>query len=321
MATLKEISKLTGVSATTISRVLNRDETISVSPETSRSIFDAAYSLGYRSPRKRKQLEKTTLIGVADWRVLPDSTQNACIRSLRYYADMESSNCSLDFVPLKKNEVRKTEGIIAFGELSDDELDLLKQSSPYILLVNGEKFSDQFDQIYVDLNSSWERAMKYLIQDCGRTNVGYIGGKYDGDGYSIGYRRKDKLVSLLEQHGIYDPSCILVEDFSEEAGFRMVERLISQKSGIDALIIGSDRIAVGAIRALSDKGVRIPADIELVIYQDVHTAQLPAVDCAVLMAYPNILWQKAIQMILERIRGRVEIVTTVIYPQIHIIAH
>lgn len=47
MVTLKDISKRTGVSATTISRVLNNDETIAVSEETKRAIFETAYELGY----------------------------------------------------------------------------------------------------------------------------------------------------------------------------------------------------------------------------------------------------------------------------------
>lgn len=47
MATLKDISVATGISVSTISRVLNRDETISVSTQTEQRIFEVAQQLGY----------------------------------------------------------------------------------------------------------------------------------------------------------------------------------------------------------------------------------------------------------------------------------
>lgn len=57
MATLKDIAGVTGISISTISRVLNRDETISVTPQTSDKIFAAAKALGYVPSRSRAKAE------------------------------------------------------------------------------------------------------------------------------------------------------------------------------------------------------------------------------------------------------------------------
>ena len=53
MATLKDIAAATGISTSTISRVLNRDKTISVSAQTQQRIFDVARELGYVPVRSR----------------------------------------------------------------------------------------------------------------------------------------------------------------------------------------------------------------------------------------------------------------------------
>ena len=68
MATIKDVAQSAQVSATTVSRVLNRDDNMSVTPEVRMRIFQAAHALGYVSPRQRRAAaEKTKLIiGVAD---------------------------------------------------------------------------------------------------------------------------------------------------------------------------------------------------------------------------------------------------------------
>ena len=54
MATIKDIAQLAGVSATTVSRVLNYDESFSVTEETRRRILEAAVTLDYQKKPKRR---------------------------------------------------------------------------------------------------------------------------------------------------------------------------------------------------------------------------------------------------------------------------
>lgn len=73
MATIKDVAQAAQVSAAAVSRVLNKDDNISVTPEVRARIFQAAHALGYVSPRQRKAAEHKThlVIGVADWRDHP----------------------------------------------------------------------------------------------------------------------------------------------------------------------------------------------------------------------------------------------------------
>ena len=83
-----------------------------------------------------------------------------------------------------------------------------------------------------------------------------------------------------------------------------------------ALIVGSDMIAYGVLEALREAGRQ--RELRLLIYQDIPSVKLPEGRYALLKVYPNILWQKAIQMLIEQIKGRTETITTVITPKLFI---
>ena len=165
----------------------------------------------------------------------------------------------------------------------------------------------------MDLDLAWERALPYLA---GAESIGYIGGVFRGDGYMIGLRRKESVVALLKRLGKYQPSHMRVGEFSRDAGYRMMREMIAEGDCPKAVIVGSDMIAAGVLDALQEAGIVSGRDIRLLIYRDVPSAQLPAGEYAVLNVYPNILWKKAIQMLLEQLHGRTETITTVITPKL-----
>ncbi len=313
MATLKDISKRTGVSSTTISRVLNNDDTIAVSDETKRAIFETAYELGYMPPRRRKQLANTLKIGVADWKVIVNAGQDENLKALKFFSETAAPGQKIEYIRMEPGETADVDGVLAFGELTQSEIALLQKSSRYITFINGGTRGTDNDCIQVDLDLAWERALPYLAD---ADSIGYIGGLFQGDGYMIGMRRKETVISLLRRLGKYRPSHIQIGDFSRDTGYHRMRDMIAQGNHPKALIIGSDIIAVGVFDALREAGLVIGRDIRLLIYQDVPSASLPAGEYAVLNVYPNILWKKAIQMLLEQLHGRTETITTVITPKL-----
>lgn len=313
MATLKDISGRTGVSATTISRVLNNDETIAVSEETKRLIFEAVYELGYIPPRRRKQLEGTLRIGVADWMVLVRAEQDENLKALHFFSETVAPGQKIEYIRMRQGESAQVDGILVFGELTPEEVSHLLEASHYITFINSGSRRDDFDRIQVDLDLAWERAIVYIAE---AARVGYIGGVFQGNGYQIGLRRRENAVSLLKRLGKFSPELIRGGDFSEETGYRQMRDMLQSDACPQALIIGSDIIAAGVLRALREAGRQ--KDIRLLIYQDIPSVNLPEGRYALLKVYPNVLWQKAIQMLIEQIKGRTETITTVITPKLFI---
>lgn len=313
MITLKDISQRTGVSPTTISRVLNNDETLAVSEETKRAVFETAYELGYISPRRRKQLENTLRIGVADWKIIVHPGQDEHLKALKFFAESIAPKQKIEFLRMEQGASPQVDGILAFGDMNDEEVAALQRSSKYITFINGSPRSSNIDRVQVELEPAWAQAGGYLAD---AEHIAYIGGTFQGNGYAIGLRRKRMAEDLIQKQGKYQPALIRLGEFSEEAGFRMMQDLLSGQPRPEALIVGSDILASGVLRALSEAGLESGRDIRLLVYQDIQAAQLPQGKYTVLRVYPNILWKKAIQMLLEQLHGRTETITTVITPRL-----
>ena len=141
MATIKDVAQAAQVSTAAVSRVLNKDDNISVSPEVRARIFQAAHVLGYVSPRQRKAAEHKThlVIGVADWRIIRPDRHNVRLSSLSCLVQMMTDQYEVTFVRLTFGEPQKVDGIIALGVFSEKEIDFLRSLSFAIVFVNSNQ--------------------------------------------------------------------------------------------------------------------------------------------------------------------------------------
>ena len=154
MATIKDVAQAAQVSTAAVSRVLNKDDNISVSPEVRARIFQAAHVLGYVSPRQRKAAEHKThlVIGVADWRIIRPDRHNVRLSSLSCLVQMMTDQYEVTFIRLTFGEPQKVDGIIALGVFSEKEIDFLRSLSFAIVFVNSNQHNYGFDQVQVDFD-------------------------------------------------------------------------------------------------------------------------------------------------------------------------
>ena len=153
MATIKDVAQAAQVSAAAVSRVLNKDDNISVTPEVRARIFQAAHALGYVSPRQRKAAEHKThlVIGVADWRIIRPDRPNVRLSSLSCLVQMMTDQYEVSFVRLTFGEPQKVDGIIALGVFSEKEIDFLlkkleKRHSSTIKIMGKQTMGALLDQ-------------------------------------------------------------------------------------------------------------------------------------------------------------------------------
>lgn len=183
MATIKDVAQAAQVSAATVSRVLNKDEQICVSPQVRARIFQAAHALGYVSPRRERAAEhkRRLVIGVADWRIIRPDRHNVRLSSLSCLVQMMSDQYDVIFVRLSFNQPQAVDGIIAFGAFSKTEIDFLRTLTFSIVFVNSDQHNYEFDQVQVDFDRGLEDAVAYLLDQKRYTDIGYIGGIYNGE--------------------------------------------------------------------------------------------------------------------------------------------
>ena len=238
MATIKDVAQAAQVSAAAVSRVLNKDDNISVTPEVRARIFQAAHALGYVSPRQRKAAEHKThlVIGVADWRIIRPDRPNVRLSSLSCLVQMMTDQYEVSFVRLTFGESQKVDGIIALGVFSKKEIDFLRSLSFAIVFVNSNQHNYEFDQVQVDFDRGQEKMVSYLLDQKRYTGLGYIGGIYDGPNGRIGAHRLAAIQRILEERGQYDPSTFHVGEISRESGYALAKKAVEEHTLAEAVL-------------------------------------------------------------------------------------
>lgn len=305
MATIKDIAKLAEVSPTTVSRVLNQDETMVVSQEIKMKIFRIAHELKYVSPRMRHTQEKEKIvIGVADWHIVRSDRPNVHLSSLNCVADTLSAGVKIEFVRMNKEKTDRYDGIIAFGMFTEEEMDRLRLQSIAVVFINSDDKDYQYDSIVMDFDRGIRESLEYLINKREYRSVGYIGGLYENENVRIGYRRLNCVRKTFDQYGCLDEENIYVGELSKESGYALAKEAIASGHLPEAIILGSDEIAEGAIEAFQETRLRIPKDIAIVIYEDIKTMESKWEDFTRVQMFPDIVWETAIKLLLEQIRNQ-----------------
>lgn len=302
MATIKEIAKLAHVSAATVSRVLNQDETLSVTPEVKNQIIKIAHELKYVPPKMRHaKRDRQIVIGVADWHIVRRDRLDVSITSEDILSGSIAQKADIAFLRLIYGEVKQVDGIIAFGLFSEVEVDFLRSLSTEILFVNSDKKDYEFDQIIMDYEQGLNDMVHYLMDEKEYRSIGYIGGIYEDDMVRIGVRRLNGLKQILQKKDRYREDYFKVGEISHENGYTLTKEMLLTKDVPEVLILGNDEVAEGALEAIKELKFRIPKDVAVVVYRDIETLSTKYPTYTSLRMLPDIVWTTAIKLLLERI--------------------
>ncbi|EXG84631.1 transcriptional regulator [Clostridium sp. ASBs410] len=303
MATIKEISQLADVSIATVSRVLNQDDTIVVSPEVKKRIFRIAHELKYVPPRRRHaQKERGIVIGVADWHIIRKDRTNIRLSSLDLIVKSMSGKNDVRFERLDKNQPGQYDGIMAFGVFSEEEMEFLRMQSFAIVFINSDPKDYEYDSIVMDFNKGIHEMLDYLMDQKKYCSVGYIGGIYEEGQVRIGYRRLEGIRGAFMQRGFYEEGNFYIGDISRESGYHLAKQAIQSGRLPEAVLLGSEEVAEGALEAFQDAGLRVPKDVAVVIYKDIETLESKWPSYTKVRMFPDIVWQTAIKLLLEQIQ-------------------
>lgn len=314
MATIKEIALLAQVSMATVSRVLNQDDTISVSNEVKNKIFNIAHELGYIPPKKRRlSMEKGITIGIADWHIIRQDINNIRIMD---YISIASRFCKdpVEFKRLSYETETQVDGIIALGKFSEDEVTKLKKQSYCILFINSERQDYQYDRIIMDYAEGLMQMVNYVLDTKQYESLGYIGGYYERDNLVIGKTRHQSLIKILQTKGKYNEKQFFIGDLSKESGYRLAKKAIVDQNLARAILLGNDQIAEGVLEAFEEEGIRVPEDVDIILYKDIETVKSKVLNYTAVDMIPNFVWETAIKLLVERITGARSETMTVILP-------
>ncbi len=313
MATIKQIAQEVGVSNATVSRVLNKDATLSVSAEVRERIFAVSHALGYVPARLRKlSLEAGIVVGVADWHILPPESTNAMLSEFERMAK-QYCKTPVQFRPLRMGEAQAVDGVLALGRFYPEEVEFLKQQSFSTLFVDSNQKGYAFDRVLIDHVNGIEEAIA-ACRAKGYETFGALSGIYQKDGVTIGKTRARTFAELLTKANLARPEAILTGEMSKASGYKMAQQLLAQPTLPRALFLSSEAIVPGVLEALEAAGKKVPQEVDVMVYCDILTHEPLVRTLPTVQIYTDAMWEMAIRTLMERIAGKRSERVTLLFP-------
>ena len=277
---IKDIAQEAKVSSATVSRVFSGGA--HVSEQTREQVMEIARRQGYEPKAYHKRLQARTLnplvgIVVADLR-------NPFFLEMIEWIEAVLAREGIDTVICNSNESTQKEirilsmlkskvnGIIIspISENAEYNIEFLRELSASgmpVVLIDRDIKGSGFDGVFQDNYNLSVECVEALLR-AGHTHIATIAGPISS---KPGVERLNGYMDALSAHGIpARKEYIAYGDFKTESAYQLTSELLENCPEITALFCSNNMMAVGAIRAIYDKGMRIPQDIALIAPGSVH---------------------------------------------------
>ena len=311
--TAREVAEKLGISTMTVSRVMN--DRANVDEETRRKVLETAQELGYSPDHIAKSLvlRMTRTIGV----VVPEITHSffpEAIRGIeevaytaRYHLILTHSaeDAEREKDALLTLESKRVDGILISTAQRVGDHDLYKQiiriGVPIVFFdrcVPGIGASC----VSIDDEESARRFTEHLV-DHGYTRIAHLSGPQK---VSIGRTRLNGFKMALQTRKVpYDKALVVEAGFQESDGYNAMNQLLNlpKERQPRAVVAVNDPAAFGAIKAILERGIRIPEDIAIVGFSDDIRAELMPTPLTTVRQPAYDVGKRAAQKLLAYIEG------------------
>ncbi len=309
--TIKDISRLSGYAVGTVSRVLNGHP--SVSEEARRKVMAVVEEHNFKLNNNAKHLKQQSRSGIS---IIVKGTQNMLFAgimerlqrlikekgfaSLIYYIDEDDNEVEQ---ALQVWRERHPMGILFLGsnlETFRRHFEPLK--IPCVLVTNSaaELGFPNLSSVGTDDAAASEFAVKHLIS-LGHRNIAILGGKMDAS--NMARIRFNGCMRAVKQHHIpFDEERQYgVARFSLEGGYQAMSKLLDRCPNLSAVFATSDVIAMGAMRAIHDRGFRVPEDISLMGFDGLELVRYLNPELCTIRQHKEMIADRSVELLLKAI--------------------
>ncbi|WP_018924051.1 LacI family DNA-binding transcriptional regulator [Salsuginibacillus kocurii] len=282
MPTISDVAKLSGLSKSTVSRVLNNYP--HVSEEKKKRVQKAMAELEYTpNPSARKMRGAlTTTIGVVVTRIVNPffSYLVNAIEQVAYeqgyqvvvFQSNEDKEKELSFLQLMQN--KQLDGIIMASIENDEEvIEAYLAYGPIVFVNEYIQHMNTIPSVRIDHLSAAYEGVKHLLAQ-GHRRIAYCtGGLFEHRGQSddrnVGYQK-----ALAEKGIEVDPQLVFVNKHTIEDGESVGRTIFQMEKQPTAVFTGSDEVAAGVIAAAHDLEKHVPKDLAVVGFDDQPLAKI-----------------------------------------------
>jgi len=278
MATLRDVAGLARVSTTTVSRLLSGDPGLVIPEETRDRILRAAEQVGYVSKSKPRSIGRFGIqrvgivaLGNEQW-----ERDDPYFRSIRRGIEQESrrlgfsESVHVDWFEQIQSYVQfnNFDGLIVVGD-NRVAAEHFRHRDQRVVFVDHCPDIDRYDSVVVDFARATYSVLDHLTA-LGHTRIAYMGGVRD---YGMEDARLHEYRGYMAFKGRYRREDEHIADgWLISSGYDMAQECMSQGNLASAFMIASDPMAIGAIRAFTEAGIRVPEDVAVVGFDDVDVA-------------------------------------------------
>ena len=301
-----DVADFCGVSHQTVSRVVNN--TGSVSDKTREKVLAAIDELGYQPNLAAKALAtgKTKTIGVLSF----DSTlygPTAMLHSIQVAARDAGYQVVLNSVSsLSNSDISDGIGLLAKANvdgvivisprsaMADTKLQL-ETRAPVIFTETQDR--EPFGMVDVDQVGIGSMATEYLLA-LGHTQIAHIAGSAD---WLAAKRRRSGFATTMAKNSL-TPAGISQGDWTPKSGYEATKALLGEAK-FTAIFVANDAMAIGALKALNEAGVKVPDQVSLVSVDDSAEAEYMQPSLSSVRQQFDLVGQALIERLLDEIDG------------------
>lgn len=304
MVTINDIAKIANVSASTVSRVLNGKGRISEAKK--KEILKIANELNYVPNYHAKCMIKESVFTIGF--IAPDITNpffaevtKGIESALLNKALLILADSFRDFRREKEMaEMFKENGVkgIIFGNsrIEDDFVEYISKFLP-VVIFDKEYKSNKIASVLLDNRYGAFVATKHLL-DNGCQRVIHFGGTGE---LLVSVQRAEGYKEAMKQAKL--DSKILEVGYDEKNGYEKMKEMLEKSERMDGVFCVNDLVALGAIRALKEKGIRIPQDVAIVGFDDTHLCNYVSPPLTSIRQSAEEMGKVAAKILMELING------------------
>lgn len=314
-ASIRYISELTGFSPATVSNALNHKK--GVNAKTAAEVFRVAKEVGYINENSISKIKLVTFKkngSIIDdtpfFPTLISGFEQEC-RQCGY----EMVLCNLDerdsdYEHQVKNLVQDSESasVILGTEMMGGELNPFRYARSPVVILDYWQDSMDFSGVLINNFDSAKKAVEYLIEQ-GHREIGYIRGAYRINGFKVkgqGYQsamRKYKLE--VKNHYIITLSTTLNGAYQDMLAY------LDKEPGLPtAFFVDNDMIALGAMKALQERGYKVPDDVSIIGFDDLPFSEISYPPLTTLRVPNKEMGRLAVRRLIDMIQNPGEVVVT-----------
>ena len=311
MATIQDVVRASGVSVATVSRVLN--DSPNVLPATREKVLAAIRELDYHPNRLAKQFrtQRTNCVLVLLPRI-GDSFYSEILKGIDtvaaeagYHVFITNTGNSTELARFSYESLiqKQYDGIIDFSAcLPKEYMEEIAGQNPVVVACRYLS-NVSVPNVTID-NMAASREMTEYMLNLGHQRIAYISSNLELALYRsrlYGYRE------ALEARGIpVDERIICAANPDIQGGYDAVIQLLRSGERFTAIVASGDTQAVGAIKALQDRSLRVPEDVAVCGFDDIELSALLSPTLTTIRQPRNLIGRQSMEKLLGRISGKDE---------------